>query len=152
MNIRAFLPAAVLLAALAFNPARTYADEKAELDSLPAAVQKTAREQVGNAIIEEVEETFEEGQHATEVEYRENGKMFAVVIAKDGTLIQKEDRMSPSEAPDAIQKAISAQFLNGKISHIKEVERKDLKFFEVSVRAGGKAHRLKLDLTGQLLK
>jgi hypothetical protein len=153
MKIRAILPAAALLAALAFNPGHTRAeDEEAELNALPAAVQKTAHEQIGTSKVEEVEDTYEEGQHATEVEYRETGKKMAVVIAKDGTLIQKEYRMSPTDAPDAIKKAVAAQFPEGKISHIKEVEQKSGKFFEVSVKAGGKSHQLKLDTAGKALK
>ena len=152
MKACTILPAAAFLAALAFNPGRTWADEEAELNDLPAAVQKTAHEQVGTSKIEEVEDTFEEGQHATEVEYRENGKKMAVVIAKDGTLIQKEYRLSPSEAPDAIKAAVSAQFPDGKISHIKEVERTDAKFFEVSVKSGSESHQLKLDEAGKPLK
>ena len=76
----------------------------------------------------------------------------AVVIAKDGTLIQKEYRMSPSDAPEAIRKGVAALFPDGKISHIKEVERKDGKFFEVSVKSGEKSHQLKLDEAGKPLK
>lgn len=152
MKTRTILPAAALLAALAFNPGHTWADEEAELNDLPAAVQKTAHEQVGTSKIEEVEDTFEEGQHATEVEYLENGKKMAVVIAKDGILIQKEHRMSPTEAPATIRNAVSAQFPDGKISHIKEVERKDGMFFEVSVKTGAKSHQLKLDEAGKPLK
>ena len=146
------LPAAALLAALALNPCRTRADEEAELNDLPAAVQKTAHEQVGSSKIEEIEATFEEGRHATEVEYRENGKKMAVVIANDGTLIQKEYRMSPSDAPAAIKQAVAAQFPRGKISHIKEVERKEAKFFEVSVTSGGKSRQVTLDAAGKPIK
>ena len=152
MKIRAILPAAALAAALAINPGRAWADEEAELNDLPAAVQKTAHEQVGTSKIEEVEETFEQGEHATEVEYRENGKKMAVVIARDGTLIQKEYRMSPSEAPEAIKQAVSGQFPDGKISHIKEVERKDGRFFEVSVKSAAGSHQLKLDEGGKSVK
>jgi hypothetical protein len=152
MKIRALLPGAALFAALSLNPGHARADEEADLNDLPAAVQKTAHEQVGTSKVEEVEDTFEEGQHATEVEYREDGKKMAVVIAKDGTLIQKEYRMSPSDAPDAIKSAVSAQFPGGTISHIKEVERTNAKFFEVSVKAGGKTHRLTLDESGKPVK
>ncbi|HEX4083826.1 MAG TPA: PepSY-like domain-containing protein [Chthoniobacteraceae bacterium] len=147
--MKKLLPAAALFAALALHPGHVRADEEGDLNTLPAAVQKTAHEQVGTNTVEEVEDTYEEGQHATEVEFRENGKKMAVVIAKDGTLIQKEDRMSPSDAPDVIKKAVAAQFPGGRISHIKEVERKDSKFFEVSVKSGGKSHQLKLDEAGK---
>ena len=152
MKIRALLPGAALLAALSINPGHARADEEADLNDLPPAVQKTAHEQVGTSKVEEVEDTFEEGQHATEVEYRENGKKMAVVIAKDGTLIQKEYRMSPSDAPDVIKSAVSAQFPGGTISHIKEVERTNAKFFEVSVKASGKTQRLTLDESGKPVK
>jgi hypothetical protein len=154
MKTRALLPAAALLAALVFNPSQIRAeeDEAAELNALPAAVQKTAHEQVGASKIEEVEDTFEEGQHATEVEYREHGKRMAVVIAKDGALIQKEYRMSPGDAPAAIKKAVAALFPDGNISHIKQVDRKNAKFFELSVKAGSKSHQLKLDEAGKLVK
>jgi len=146
------LPAAAVLAALAFYPLHTWADEETELSDQPAAVQKTAHEQIGKSKIEEVEATFEDGQHATEVEYRDNGKKMAIVIAKDGTLIQKEYRMSPSDAPDVIKKTVAAQFPNGKISHIKEVERPHAKFFEISVKSADKTHRLILDESGHPVK
>jgi len=152
MKTHSILPCAALLAALAFYPALSWADEEAELNELPAAVQKTAHEQVGKSKIEEVEATFEEGRHATEVEYRENGKKMAVVIASDGTLIQKEYRMSPSEAPDAIKKAVSEQLPGGKISHIKEVQRSNAKFFELSVKTDDNTRRLKLDESGKPVK
>jgi hypothetical protein len=152
MKIRALLPGAALFAALSLNPGHARADEEADLNDLPPAVQKTAHEQVGTSKVEEVEDTFEEGQHATEVEYRENGKKMAVVIAKDGTLIQKEYRMSPSDAPDVIKSAVSAQFPGGTISHIKEVARTNAKFFEVSVKASGKTQRLTLDESGKPVK
>ena len=151
MKAFSLLPAAVLLTALSLCPGITRADddEAAELAEQPAAVQKTARNILGESKIEEVEPSYEEGQHATEVEYADHGRKMAIVIAKDGTLIQKEYRMSPADAPAAIVKAVTTQFPEGKISHIKEVDRKDAKFFEVSVRSKGKPYRLKLDAMGK---
>jgi uncharacterized membrane protein YkoI len=150
MHLRSFLPAATLLAALTLYPVRMWAeDEEANLNDLPAAVQKTAHEQVGKNSVEEVEDTYEGGQHATEVEFREDGKKMAVVIAKDGTLIQKEYRMSPADAPDAIKKAVAALYPGGKISHIKQVTRGGTVFFELSVKTAGGAHQLTLDPAGK---
>jgi hypothetical protein len=152
--MKKLLPAAALLAALAIHPLllRADEDEAAELNDLPAAVQKTAHDQIGSSKVEEVEATYEEGQHATEVEYRENGKKMAVVIASDGTLIQKEYRMSPSDAPDAIRKAVATVYPSGKITHIKQVERPTGNFYEISVKSGEKSHQLKLDEAGKPLK
>jgi hypothetical protein len=148
---RILLPA--ILASLAFHPTIVRADdEEAELKEQPAAVQKTAHAEIGSAEITEVEPAFENGQHATEVEYTENGNKMAIDIAKDGTLIQKEHRMSPAQAPDVIKKAVAALYPTGKITFIKQVERKDATFFEVSVRGAGKAHLLNLDPNGKPLK
>jgi hypothetical protein len=139
-----------MFAALILGPGLVRADdEEAELKEQPAAVQKTAHKEVGKAEITEVEPSYEEGQHATEVEYTEEGKRMAVVIAKDGTLIQKEYRMSPGDAPAAIVKGVEEQYPGGKISHIKEVERKGGKLYEVSVKAGGKSHQMKLGMAGE---
>jgi uncharacterized membrane protein YkoI len=150
MHLRSLLPAATLLAALTLYPVRIWAeDEDADLNDLPAAVQKTAHEQVGKNAVEEVEATFEAGQHATEVEFREDGRKMAVVIAKDGTLIQKEYRMSPADAPDAIKKSVAAQYPGAKISHIKQVTRGGAVFFELSVKTDGGAHQLTLDPSGK---
>jgi hypothetical protein len=152
MKLNAILPLAAIAAALALNPILVRADEEAELSEQPPAVQKTAHEQIGASKIEEVEPTYAAGEHATEVEYREKGQKMAIVIAPDGTLIQKEHRMSPGEAPDAIKAAVQAQYPGAKISHIKEVERKGASFFEVSVKAGSKTHRLELSPSGSPVK
>lgn len=150
---RTLLPLTLLAAsALLINPAHILADEEADLNDQPAAVQKTAHEQIGASSVEEVEPTFAAGQHATEVEYSENGKKMAIAIAKDGTLIQKEYRMSPADAPDVIKAAVTAQYPGATISHIKQVQRKDVTFYEVSARAGGKSHQLKLDESGKPVK
>jgi hypothetical protein len=150
MKIRHLIPALSLLASIAIYPVHVWAeDEESDLNSLPAAVQKTAHEQVGKNAVEEVEDTYEDGQHATEVEFTENGKKMAVVIAKDGTLIQKEYRMSPADAPNAIKKAVGTLYPGGIISHIKQVTRKSGVFFELSVKTSGGAHRLTLDSTGK---
>lgn len=130
-------------------PAHSWADPEAELKEQPPAVQKTAREQVGKAGIDEVEPAFEEGRHATEVEYRQAGKKMAVIIAPDGTLIQKEHRLSPAEAPPEIQKALVSRFPGYTISHVTQVDRRGKVFFEVSVRSQGKSHQLTLDPFGK---
>jgi len=127
-------------------------EEKADLDALPAAVQKTARELVGKAKVEEVENTFEAGKRAYEVEFERNGKEMAVVISPEGKLLQTEDRMSVGDTPKNIRNAVLKQFPKGEITHIKSVQIDGVVHFEVSVQEGGHAHDLKLDKDGRLLK
>jgi hypothetical protein len=151
MNTRLLFPATLSIALAMCGPIAR-ADEAAELNDLPAAVQKTARAQVGTAEVNEVEPTYEDGQHATEIEYRVNGKQMAAVIAKDGTLIQTEYRMSPKDAPAVITAAVSKKYPEGTITHVQEVARADGKFYEISVKSGGKSHRFDLDEGGKPVK
>ena len=146
-----FLSVTVLLAA---NPSdsRAAEEEKAELDKLPALVQKTAKKLLGNAKVEEIEPAFEDGKHAYEVEFVRGGKSMAVVISQEGKLLRTEDRMSVGDAPEKIQKAVLKQFPKGKISHIKSVEIEGIVHFEVSIQAEEKSHALTLDKDGKILK
>jgi hypothetical protein len=150
MKAHNLLPMAALAATLALYPGRARADdEEAELKEQPEAVQKTAHKEVGKLKIVEVEPSYEEGQHATEVEYMDGSQKMAIVIAKDGRLIQKEYRMSPADAPKAIVKGVTAVYSGGKITSIKKVERKGETFYEVEVKSGEKSHELKLDKAGK---
>src|SRR5579862_1027217 len=104
---KAFFPFLLAFAATSLFalPVRA-ADEAAELNDLPAAVQKTARDVVGKSKIEEVEDTFEDGKRATEVEFLRGGKKMAVVISPEGSVIQLEHRMSVGDAPKKIKESV----------------------------------------------
>lgn len=148
-STRFLLAAAAGALLLAYS---SQADDEDDLAKLSAGAQKTIHEIIGSSKIEEVENTFADGQHATEVEFNRNGKEMAIVISNEGKLIQTEDRMSPEDAPKVIKQAVSKQFPNGKISHIKSVERKGQVVFEVSVSAAGQSHQLRFDQNGKSLK
>jgi len=137
---------------IAFMGASAFAEEETDLKALPPIVQKTARDLVGKAKVEEVEPTFENGQHAYEVEFLRNRKHMAIVIAKDGKLIQTEDRMSVGDAPVKIQKAVLKQFPGGNITHIKSVQIDGVLHFEVSVQVEGQSHAINLDKVGKVIK
>ncbi len=150
MKIPTIFPIAIAAAFLAIAPA--HSAEKDDLESLPPAVQKTARELVGSSKIEEVEDTFEDGKRAHEVEFERDGKKLAIVISEEGKLIQTEHRISVGETPANIKAAVEKQFPGASISHIKEIEKGAAKFFEISVKAGGKSHQLKLTAEGKTLE
>ena len=127
-------------------------EEKGELKALPPVVQEAASKVVGKAKVEEVENLFEDGKRAYEVEFERNGKEMAVVFSGEGKLIRTEDRMSVGDAPEKIKKAVLKQYPQGKISHIKSVDINGTVHFEVSVQADGHSHAIKLDKDGKELK
>ena len=143
----------VILASLILSGSHfIFAAEETELSSLPVPVQKTARAEVGSAKIEEVEDTFEDGKRAYEVEFERDGRKLAIVIAPDGRLIQLEHRLSVGDVPAKIKEAIAKQFSDGKISHLKQVDKGGKTYFELTVEAGGKSHALKLNAEGKPLE
>lgn len=84
------LPVAMMLAASAF------ADEKIQWSDVPASVQKTITDHVGNGKIEEIEKETEtkDGKTVTvyEAEVRKpNGKKFEIEVGEDGELIKLKD-------------------------------------------------------------
>lgn len=137
-----------LLLALTLGPLPALLAEEDDLNSLPPAVQKTARAQVGQNEIEEVEDTFEDGKRAYEVEFTRKGEKLAVVISEHGQLLQTEHRLSVSDTPAKIKAAVLKKFPQGQISHFVKVEKAGQTLFEVTVETGGKVHHLKLDAEG----
>ena len=125
--------------------------EEDDLGSLPAVVQKVARAEVGRSKVEEVEDTFEDGKRAYEVEFRRNHEKLAIVISEQGKLIQTEHRLSPEDAPAQVKATVKRKFPDGKISHFTKVEKVDGTIFEVTVDAGGKPHKLVLNEKGEPL-
>jgi uncharacterized membrane protein YkoI len=113
-------------------------------------VQKVAREQVGSARVDEIEPSYEDGKVAIEVEFKRNGKPMAVIISKEGKLIQLEHRLSVGDAPESIRKGVEHAYPGGKISHLKEIEKDGRDFYEISLHdAAGKVRELRLDRSGQ---
>ncbi|MEA3187801.1 MAG: hypothetical protein QOD99_1631 [Chthoniobacter sp.] len=149
MSILSRLP---ILASLAMLVTPCPAADEPALKDLPAAVQKTAREQVGDARIEEVEDTFEDGQRAYEVEFTRKGEKLALVIAPTGKIVQLEHRLSVQAAPAEIQRTVAEKFPGGTISHIKKIDRAGKSFFEVSITHAGKAVTVEIDPKGRLIK
>ena len=142
----------LVTAGLLFIGVTGVAEEMREgLNTLPPLVQKAARKLVGKSKVEEVENTFENGKRAYEVEFKRGGKEMAVVISEEGKLIQTENRMSVGDAPKKIQNAVLKKFPNGQIAHIKSVEMDGVIHYEVSVQVEGHAHALKLDKEGNVL-
>lgn len=122
-----------------------------DLHSLPEPVQKTARAQIGQANIDEIEDTFEDGQRAYEVEFQRHGEKLAVVIATDGRLIQLEHRLSVANATKELKEGIEKNFPGGTLSHLKRIEKDGKSFFEASIKHAGKTLQAMFDASGKLL-
>jgi uncharacterized membrane protein YkoI len=83
--------ATVVLLALAASalPASVLADVNMTLEELPAAVRETAKREVRDGTITDIERETERGAVVYEVEFIEQGKKYELDIAEDGTLLRR---------------------------------------------------------------
>src|SRR5438270_519230 len=106
-----------------------------DFNSLPPAVQKTARAQAPNAEITSVSKTTTNGMDAYKIEFRAEGRNPVIIVAANGTLLSSElahqagmieRALTPTGAtgtplsalPEAAQKTIQAQAPNAQIAGI----------------------------------
>jgi uncharacterized membrane protein YkoI len=72
------------------------------VEDLPAAVQKTVREQAGGQPIADVDRQDRTGQTVWEVEFEREGRNPRIHVANDGTLLpEKVDQFTPQSKPGA---------------------------------------------------
>jgi uncharacterized membrane protein YkoI len=141
-----------------------------DFNTLPPAVQKTARAQSPNGEILGVSKTSENGVDAYKIEYRaaDNSKP-TVVIASDGRLISSDmprnatavDKiLTPTGAigtkfsslPPAAQKTIQAQAPNAEIADVSRHDKDGRIIYEVEFRDKGKNPTIQVAEDGTLVQ
>ncbi len=70
-------------------PATALADVDMTLEELPEAVRETAKREVREGTIIDIERETERGATVYEVEFIEQGKKYELDIAQDGTLLRR---------------------------------------------------------------
>jgi uncharacterized membrane protein YkoI len=94
MNKTKLLVAAVVSAGLALSVTASATEEKetaVDMNSLPAAVQKTIKEKAKGGEIVRVEKESDKGKWNYEVVVKKNGKEWGFEVDKDGKYLGKHD-------------------------------------------------------------
>jgi uncharacterized membrane protein YkoI len=129
------------------------ADTKVKVEDLPAAVQKTVKEQTQNAKLVGVSTEKEGGKTVYELETTVNGKSRDLMIDSAGAILSVEVEVALDSIPAAAQTAIQKKAGGGKITKVETVTTgsevsyeaaytsKSGKKAEVGVNADGTPHK-----------
>jgi uncharacterized membrane protein YkoI len=104
--------AAILLAGSAI------AASKLKVEDLPAAVQKTIKEQTQNAKLVGLSKEKEDGKTVYELETMVNDKSRDLMIDSAGTILTVEDEVALDSIPAAAKNAIQEKVAGGKITKV----------------------------------
>lgn len=140
--------AAVLAAALALStPLFAQKAGRPVKKELPLAVHDVFVRAYPHATIKTWIPETKNGKPAYEIESTDGGRIRHVIYGEDGTLIEVDDILAPSEIPDAVRKAVSARYPQSKILHAEkhtagatftyslQVRKKNRKHIEVTLDA-----------------
>jgi uncharacterized membrane protein YkoI len=142
----------VIFGAVVFTTALV-ADTKVKVEDLPAAVQKTVKEQTQNAKLVGVSTEKEGGKTVYELETTVNGKSRDLMIDSAGAILSVEVEVALDSIPAAAQTAIQKKAGGGKITKVETVTTgsevsyeaaytsKSGKKAEVGVNADGTPHK-----------
>jgi uncharacterized membrane protein YkoI len=129
-------------------------EKKLHKDQVPKEVIAAFEKAYPNAKHMKFEEETFEGKPAYEVEYKENGKEHEVMYSADGTLVQKEEKISHKSLPESVAQAIEKEYPKAKIKEVEKVMKPDntVTGYEVEIKTNGKEKELELDTNGNILK
>jgi uncharacterized membrane protein YkoI len=142
----------VIFGAVVFTTALV-ADTKVKVEGLPAAVQKTVKEQTQNAKLVGVSTEKEGGKTVYELETTVNGKSRDLMIDSAGAILSVEVEVALDSIPAAAQTTIQKKAGGGKITKVETVTTgsevsyeaaytsKSGKKAEVGVNADGTPHK-----------
>jgi hypothetical protein len=127
-------------------------EKKVKMRDLPAAVQKTVREQSQGAVIRGLAQETENGETNYEVELKINGHNKDVLISPNGEVVEVEEQVALESLPAAVKTAIVKAAGTGRIVLIESITKGNAVIaYEAHVRKGGKSHEIKVGPEGQLL-
>ena len=130
-----------------------------KLSDCPAAVQKTLQREANGAEIDEVESETEDGETTYETEVTFDGKEYKIVVAEDGTLIEKaleEDEIEEleidlSDCPVAVQKTLKREANGGEIKAVDKETKGGKAIYEIDVKIDGKNYEIRIGEDGILI-
>jgi len=142
-----------LFAALFFAAAALFAETKVKLESMPAAVQDTVKEQTKSATLVGLRKETEKGKTVYEIETKVNGKTRDLLVNGTGAVIETEEEVDIDSIPAPAKAAILKKAGSGAIQMVEKltagsdvsyeghVRTKTGRNIEVGVNADGSVHK-----------
>ena len=145
---------AVLCAtAISFTAARGEEDDKpVKFGDLPAAVAKAIKAAAGEAKLKTLVLGDEDGTPAYEAVWHARGHQQEIAVAKDGSVLGREEIITREEAPEIIRAAISKEAGSSKVLEVEKVLEKGKTFFEATIQKGKGKVAVRFDAKGKVIE
>jgi uncharacterized membrane protein YkoI len=127
-------------------------EEKASLDTIPAAAAKALKEHAGAAKITNVSKEKENGKTVYEGTFTAKGRVHDVTVDDDGKLVSDEEVVPLSEAPAAVRAAIEKEHPGGKVQKFERIKEGGKVSYEALISSKGKREEIKFDSNGKVLE
>jgi uncharacterized membrane protein YkoI len=127
------------------------------LSDLPAAVQKTVKEQQASRTIADIDKENWNGQTVYEIEFKESGPNSRIHIADDGSIVlNKSGRLGYvgtqlSETPKAVQDTVKRVAADAEIADVDRETKDGKTVYDVEIRKEGRNRHLQIAESGALL-
>lgn len=129
------------------------ADEKIDIDKLPAKVKDTIKAKFKDAEAVSAEKETEDGKTVYEIQLKEKDAKFEAKIAEDGTLIEVEKPVAIKDLPKEITDAIEAKFPKAELKTAELSTKGDKTAYEVVITTADKKKvEVVLDPKGKILE
>jgi hypothetical protein len=131
-------------------------DEDVPLDQCPAVVQATFRSETFGEKVEAVGRDIKYGLTVYQTVVDHKGKKFEIVVAEDGTLVEKvlvieDDEIKLSDCPAAVRAALHEHAKGGEIGDITRSTGIGQHTFEAEVKMKERVYLIELSESGLLL-
>ena len=140
-----------LLSAACFSAALVLAEQgetKVDFNSLPAAVQETARQQSKGATVRGYSKEIENGKTRYEVELLINGKTKDLSLDSNGAIVEVEQQVDYDTLPEAVRTGLTKRAGQGKILKVESVTSGSKLTYEAVVSTRGRKREIAVDSNG----
>lgn len=124
-------------------------EKTVKLDDLPAAAVAAIKKAAGKNEITGVTSEKVSGAKIFEAAWKVDGMDREIVVAANGTIMERERTIALEDAPDAVQRMAKKAFPKGTTV---VVEKKTMIFYTVEAKQGNEEHEILLTGTGQPVK
>jgi hypothetical protein len=131
-------------------------DDDLALDRCPAAVQACFRTEAFGTKVESVGKDIKYGVTIYQTVVAHKGKTYQIVVAEDGTLVEKvlvidDEEIELAKCPAAVQTALREHAGGGRIGEVTRYTGISGQTYETEVEIKGKVYSIEVDESGRLI-
>ncbi len=122
---------------------------KIQKSEVPSAVLAAFEKAFPTAVVKAYSSEMNKGKINFEIESVDGKNTRDCLYTADGKLIEMEESLQPSDLPEAISKAVSQKYPQGKIKKAERLTRGEFVGYEIAVVVGNKTVEMTLDARGK---